>query len=137
MRVPLATATLEHTFESRSVGGEHDALAALLRAVFDDGSNTDIVDLAPACGPHNRMVGNRPGQFTTGVYADGPDAGRVWWRRNSEPGAPPNPERHNRRPDVAALFARNLEQARAHSTHHHQKPRRHHHSGATHSNSPK
>ncbi|MDY6807846.1 MAG: HNH endonuclease, partial [Actinomycetota bacterium] len=65
-------------------------------------------------GPHNRMVGNNPGQFTTGVYTDGPDAGRVWWRRNSEPGAPPNPKRHNQRPDVAALFLRNLEQARAH-----------------------
>ncbi|MXP22793.1 DUF222 domain-containing protein [Gordonia sp. HNM0687] len=80
---------------------------------FADGGKTDIVDLAPACGPHNRMVGTNPGQFTTGVYTDGPDAGRVWWRRNSEPGAPPNPKRHNRRPDVAALFLRNLEQVRA------------------------
>ncbi|AZG47174.1 HNH endonuclease signature motif containing protein [Gordonia insulae] len=80
---------------------------------FADGGLTDIVDLAPACPRHNRMVGPRVGYFTTGVHRDGPDAGRTWWRRNNRPGAPPNPQRLNRRPDVAVLYRQQLDQARA------------------------
>ncbi|MEE4024978.1 DUF222 domain-containing protein [Gordonia sp. PKS22-38] len=82
-------------------------------ADFADGGLTDITDLAPACPRHNRMVGPKRGQFTTGVYADGPDAGRTWWRRNSDPHAPPNPQRVNRRPDIAAMYRDELEQVRA------------------------
>ncbi|AZG45382.1 HNH endonuclease signature motif containing protein [Gordonia insulae] len=80
---------------------------------FAEGGLTDIVDLAPACPKHNRMVGHRVGQFTTGVYRDGLHAGRTWWRRNSQPDAPPNPEQINRRPDIAQLYGRHLDQTRA------------------------
>ncbi|MDL9948448.1 DUF222 domain-containing protein, partial [Gordonia sp. ABSL11-1] len=80
---------------------------------FAEGGATDIVDLAPACPKHNRMVGHRVGQFTTGVYRVGPHAGRAWWRRNSSPDAPPNPEQMNRRPDIASLYNQYLGQARA------------------------
>lgn len=80
---------------------------------FAEGGQTDIVDLAPACPKHNRMVGHRVGQFTTGVYRDGPNAGRTWWRRNGSPDAPPNPEQMNRRPDIASLYDQHLGRARA------------------------
>ncbi|MDL9946895.1 DUF222 domain-containing protein, partial [Gordonia sp. ABSL11-1] len=80
---------------------------------FAEGGATDIVDLTPACPKHNRMVGHRVGQFTTGVYRDGPHTGRTWWRRNSSPDAPANPEQMNRRPDIAGLYDHHLEQTRA------------------------
>ncbi|MBR7192323.1 HNH endonuclease signature motif containing protein [Gordonia sp. SCSIO 19800] len=76
------------------------------------GGLTDIDDLAPACPRHNRMVGNQPGQYTTRVVRDGPDEGRCLWRLNAEPGAPPNPERLNRRPDIPRRFAHHLSTVR-------------------------
>ncbi|MCZ4581975.1 HNH endonuclease, partial [Gordonia amicalis] len=76
------------------------------------GGLTDITDLAPACPKHNRMVGGQPGQYTTRMVREGPDAGRCAWRLNAEPGAPPNPERINRRPDIPRRFAEHLEQVR-------------------------
>ncbi|MBD0861134.1 DUF222 domain-containing protein [Gordonia sp. zg691] len=72
------------------------------------GGLTDITDLAPACGRHNRMVGDRPGQYTTRMEREGPEEGRCVWRLNAEPGAPPNPERVNRRPDIPHRFAAHL-----------------------------
>ncbi|GED96962.1 DUF222 domain-containing protein [Gordonia crocea] len=45
-----------------------------------DGGNTDINELAAACGTDNRNVGTRPGQWETTIIADGPDEGRVGWR---------------------------------------------------------
>jgi hypothetical protein len=44
-----------------------------------DGGLTDIDSLAFACGPHNRIVGNDPGQWRTYVVKDGPDAGKIAW----------------------------------------------------------
>ncbi|KAF0971199.1 hypothetical protein BPODLACK_00382 [Gordonia sp. YY1] len=76
------------------------------------GGLTDITDLAPACPKHNRMVGDQPGQFTTRMVREGPDEGRCVWRLNAEPGAPPNPERVNRRPDIPRRFIEHLEQVR-------------------------
>ncbi|WP_137809585.1 MULTISPECIES: HNH endonuclease signature motif containing protein [unclassified Gordonia (in: high G+C Gram-positive bacteria)] len=76
------------------------------------GGLTDIDDLAPACPRHNRMVGEAPGQYTTRVVRDGPDEGRCLWRLNAEPGAPPNPERLNRRPDIPRRFAEHLNTVR-------------------------
>ncbi|WP_338836117.1 HNH endonuclease signature motif containing protein [Gordonia polyisoprenivorans] len=60
------------------------------------GGNTDIHDLAPACGVHNRMVGPDAGQYTTELIRSGPDAGRFGWRLNTEPGQPQNPLRVNK-----------------------------------------
>ncbi|GAB93478.1 HNH endonuclease signature motif containing protein, partial [Gordonia rhizosphera] len=82
------------------------------RLDFAKGGKTDIVDLAPACPKHNRMVNDEVGGFTTGVHDIGPDAGRTWWRRNSAPGAPLNAARVHRLPDVEALFDDNLTRAR-------------------------
>jgi len=65
-----------------------------------DGGVTDIDTLGPACGPHNRVVGPEPGQYTTHVVKEGPDAGRTAWTLNPQPGAPPNPARINRVHDV-------------------------------------
>ncbi|WP_439031830.1 DUF222 domain-containing protein [Gordonia terrae] len=76
------------------------------------GGLTDIDDLAPACPRHNRMVGDQPGQYTTWVVRDGPDEGRCIWRLNSEPGAPPNSDRLNRRPDIPKRFAQHLNTVR-------------------------
>ncbi|MFL1596686.1 13E12 repeat family protein [Gordonia amicalis] len=76
------------------------------------GGLTDITDLAPACPKHNRMVGDQPGQYTTRMVREGPDEGRCTWQLNAEPGAPPNPERVNRRPDIPRRFAEHLEQVR-------------------------
>ncbi|MCT1354357.1 MULTISPECIES: HNH endonuclease signature motif containing protein [Gordonia] len=76
------------------------------------GGLTDIDDLAPACPRHNRMVGDQPGQFTTRVVRSGPDEGRCAWRLNAEPGAPPNPEHINRRPDIPRRFAEHLRDIR-------------------------
>jgi hypothetical protein len=84
-----------------------------------DGGKTDITDLAPACGPHNRMVGPNPGQYTTGIYEDGPLAGRCWWQLNAEPGMPANPKVVNDHPDITALYEQKLDQIRdqIHSEH--------------------
>ncbi|UCZ88567.1 HNH endonuclease signature motif containing protein [Gordonia sp. WA4-43] len=76
------------------------------------GGLTDIDDLAPACPRHNRMVGDQPGQYTTRIARSGPDEGRCLWRLNAEPGAPPNPERLNRRPDIPRRFADHLNTVR-------------------------
>ncbi|PKZ66685.1 HNH endonuclease [Gordonia terrae] len=76
------------------------------------GGLTDIDDLAPACPRHNRMVGDQPGQYTTRIERSGPDEGRCLWRLNTEPGAPPNPERLNRRPDIPRRFAEHLNTVR-------------------------
>ncbi|MET9202139.1 DUF222 domain-containing protein [Gordonia sp. NPDC003585] len=88
---------------------------------FALGGNTDITELYPACPPHNRRVGPKPGQFTTWIIEDGPDAGRCAWRLNAHPGAPPNPARIrrielveiNRFPDIAAGFTAHLNRVRA------------------------
>ncbi|MEP9391616.1 DUF222 domain-containing protein [Gordonia sp. VNK1] len=77
-----------------------------------NGGKTDITDLAPACGPHNRMVGPNPGQYTTGIYEDGPLAGRCWWQLNAEPGMPANPKIVNDHPDITALYEQKLDQIR-------------------------
>ncbi len=69
-----------------------------------DGGLTDIDQLVPACDVHNRRVGPKPGQFTTRMITEGPDAGRVAWRLNAKPGMPENPERINRIADVTADF---------------------------------
>ncbi|MFT4396766.1 DUF222 domain-containing protein [Gordonia lacunae] len=76
------------------------------------GGFTDIDDLAPACPRHNRMVGPKPGQYTTRIVRSGPDEGRCVWRLNAEPGAPPNPEHLNRRPDIPTRLTAHLEQVR-------------------------
>jgi len=47
---------------------------------YADGGATDLADLAPACGPDNRNVGTKPGQWETGRIVDGPDTGLVGWR---------------------------------------------------------
>jgi hypothetical protein len=77
-----------------------------------NGGKTDITDLAPACGPHNRMVGPNPGQYTTGIYEDGPLAGRCWWQLNAAPGMPENPKIVNDHPDITALYEQKLDQIR-------------------------
>ncbi|MBM7279432.1 DUF222 domain-containing protein [Gordonia rubripertincta] len=77
------------------------------------GGLTDITDLAPACPKHNRMVSNEPGGYTTRMVREGPDEGRCAWRLNAEPGAPPNPEHINRRPDIPRRFAEHLQHVRA------------------------
>ena len=76
------------------------------------GGLTDIDDLAPACPRHNRMVGDNPGQYTTHIERSGPDEGRCLWRLNAEPGAPPNPEHLNRRPDIPRRFTQHLNTVR-------------------------
>ncbi|WP_052689006.1 HNH endonuclease signature motif containing protein [Williamsia herbipolensis] len=53
-----------------------------------DGGVTDVTDLAPACGPHNRAVGDGPGQFTTVKIDSGPDRGRYGWVPNGSTGPP-------------------------------------------------
>ncbi|OUC77864.1 HNH endonuclease signature motif containing protein [Gordonia lacunae] len=76
------------------------------------GGLTDIDDLAPACPRHNRMVGDQPGQYSTRIERSGPDEGRCAWRLNAEPGAPPNPEHLNRRPDIPRRLAQHLNTVR-------------------------
>ncbi|MFE0751373.1 DUF222 domain-containing protein, partial [Gordonia sp. NPDC058843] len=76
------------------------------------GGLTDIDDLAPACPRHNRMVGDKPGQYTTHIERSGPDEGRCVWRLNAEPGAQPNPDRVNRRPDMPSRFTTHLNTVR-------------------------
>ncbi|KAF0968214.1 HNH endonuclease signature motif containing protein [Gordonia sp. YY1] len=46
------------------------------------GGLTDIVDLAPACPKHNRMVSDKPGDYTTRMVREGPDEGRCTWQLN-------------------------------------------------------
>ncbi|MDL9939053.1 HNH endonuclease signature motif containing protein, partial [Gordonia sp. ABSL1-1] len=82
------------------------------RRDYAHGGYTDITELTPTCPKHNRMVSSRIGDYTTGVHDTGPDAGRTWWRRNSAPGAPPNPARVHRLPDIKHLFAQHLTQVR-------------------------
>lgn len=77
-----------------------------------EGGLTNIDELAPACGIHNRMVGSRTGQYRTRIITEGPDAGRVAWRLNSRPDLPPNPEYVNRATDVASEFRDHLGRAR-------------------------
>ncbi|WP_238423447.1 HNH endonuclease signature motif containing protein [Gordonia sp. 'Campus'] len=77
-----------------------------------DGGLTDIDTVAPACPRHNRMVGKNPGQYTTRIVHSGPDEGRCAWRLNPEPGAPPNGERINRRPDIPKRLATHLNNVR-------------------------
>ncbi|ATD69744.1 MULTISPECIES: HNH endonuclease signature motif containing protein [Gordonia] len=79
---------------------------------WGDGEFTDITNLTPACTRHHHMVGNQPGQYTTRMVREGPDEGRCTWQLNVEPGAPPNPERINRRPDLPRRFAEHLKQVR-------------------------
>ncbi|MFE0747718.1 DUF222 domain-containing protein [Gordonia sp. NPDC058843] len=76
------------------------------------GGLTDIDQLAPACPRHNRMVSDQPGQYTTHIEQSGPDEGRCAWQLNAEPGAPPNPEQINRRPDIPQRFAEHLNTVR-------------------------
>lgn len=78
-----------------------------------DGGLTNIDELAPACEIHNRMVGSRPGQYRTRIITEGPDAGRVAWRLNSQPHLPPNPEYVNRATDVPSDFRDHLTRVRA------------------------
>ncbi|WLP91506.1 HNH endonuclease signature motif containing protein [Gordonia sp. NB41Y] len=77
------------------------------------GGRTDIIELAALCPTHHRMVGDQPGQFSTGKIESGPDEGRTWWQQNAEPGAPPTERLINRLPDVAHNYFANLEQVRA------------------------
>ncbi|MDL9936737.1 DUF222 domain-containing protein [Gordonia sp. ABSL1-1] len=79
----------------------HHALAD-----WADGGTTDIDTLTPACGRHNRMVGPEPGQYTTTVITDGPDAGRTAWTLNNQTGAPANPARINRAHDPGERLKR-------------------------------
>ncbi|MBT0566466.1 DUF222 domain-containing protein [Williamsia sp. CHRR-6] len=52
------------------------------------GGVTDVTDLAPACGPHNRAVGTGPGQFQTVKIEYGPDRGRYGWIPNGSSDPP-------------------------------------------------
>ncbi|MGJ0119666.1 DUF222 domain-containing protein [Williamsia sp. MIQD14] len=53
-----------------------------------DGGATDVTELAPACGPHNRVVGDGPGRFRTVKIDSGPDRGRYGWTPNGSTGPP-------------------------------------------------
>ena len=46
------------------------------------------------------------------MVREGPDEGRCTWQLNTESGAPPNPERINRRPDIPRRFSEYLKQVR-------------------------
>lgn len=82
------------------------------------GGRTDIDELAPACGPHNRAVGDGPGQFTTEKIPDGPDSGRYGWRSNPDPAFPDreNTLRTNNIHDLDAIIDEKLERWRAELT---------------------
>ncbi|MCP2160353.1 protein of unknown function (DUF222) [Williamsia serinedens] len=62
-----------------------------------DGGNTDITDLAPACGPHNRAVHDGPGGWRTEKILDGPDRGKYGWVANGTTDPPRT--NHLHRPD--------------------------------------
>nr|WP_272918296.1 HNH endonuclease signature motif containing protein [Gordonia sp. SID5947] len=68
-----------------------------------DGGLTDIDKMGPACPRHNRMVGPKPGQWTTSIIREGPDAGRTGWSLNPRIGPPP-PPRVNRAHEVGELL---------------------------------
>ena len=78
-----------------------------------DGGTTDIDTLTPACPKHNRMVGPKPGQYTTSLIRSGPDTGRTAWELNVWPGMPHHLPRINRIPDVVADFRAHLDTVRA------------------------
>ncbi|MGV9711578.1 DUF222 domain-containing protein [Gordonia sp. NPDC003424] len=73
-----------------------------------DGGLTDIIDLAAACPKHNRMVGDKPGQWSTHIVKEGPDAGRPAWTRNGKRGKGRTRVRVDRTREVAGAFARQL-----------------------------
>ncbi|GED97496.1 HNH endonuclease signature motif containing protein [Gordonia crocea] len=47
---------------------------------FAKGGNTNVSEMTGACGPDNRNVGTKPGQWETAVITEGPDEGRIGWR---------------------------------------------------------
>jgi hypothetical protein len=61
------------------------------------GGLTDITDLAPACGPHNRAVHDGPGGWQTEKILDGPDRGKYGWTANGT--SDPPRTNHLHRPD--------------------------------------
>ncbi|GAA2050820.1 HNH endonuclease signature motif containing protein [Williamsia deligens] len=61
------------------------------------GGTTDITDLAPACGPHNRAVHDRPGGWQTRKIIEGPDRGKFGWTANGTTDPPRT--NHLHRPD--------------------------------------
>ncbi len=75
------------------------AKAQMHLAVFDEHIGEPLflgrAHLAPACGPHNRAVGPRPGQWETVKLTTGPDRGRYDWRRNRATGDSPDELRVN------------------------------------------
>ncbi|MFW0796475.1 DUF222 domain-containing protein [Gordonia sp. CPCC 205515] len=71
------------------------------------GGFTDVIDLAGACGKHNRMVGDKPGQWSTHIIKEGPDAGRPAWVRTGRDGRRGKPQ-VNRNGIVGAELARRL-----------------------------
>ncbi|NDZ97436.1 DUF222 domain-containing protein [Streptomyces sp. SID6673] len=71
-----------------------------------DGGLTDINQLAPACPRHNRMVGPKPGQWTTRIIREGPDAGHAEWTLNTDGTGPPPPARVNRVHSIGDVFQR-------------------------------
>ncbi|MGV9712093.1 DUF222 domain-containing protein [Gordonia sp. NPDC003424] len=77
---------------------------------WKDGGLTDIQDLAAACPTHNRMVGDKPGQWSTHIIKTGPDAGRPAWTRNARRGnGKGRPRvRIDRTREVAEAFTRQL-----------------------------
>lgn len=84
---------------------------------FADGGLTDIDALTIACPRHNRMVGNRPGQYRTHTL----DTGRTAWTLTTDPGAPANPARINHYPDIGRDFTRTLAGVRT-QLHHRKQP---------------
>ncbi|MGV9713082.1 DUF222 domain-containing protein [Gordonia sp. NPDC003424] len=75
---------------------------------WKDGGLTDIQDLAAACPTHNRMVGDKPGQWSTHIIKTGPDAGRPAWTRNGRRGKGRSRVRIDRTREVAEAFSRHL-----------------------------
>ncbi|QKT09191.1 DUF222 domain-containing protein [Gordonia sp. X0973] len=69
---------------------------------FAKGGETNLDELVPACGPDNRNVGDRPGQWETGPITSGPDTGRIGWRLAGSGTA----YRVNRVHDPGPIFAR-------------------------------
>ncbi|GAB10935.1 hypothetical protein GOARA_063_01340 [Gordonia araii NBRC 100433] len=49
-------------------------------ADYAKGGRTDAAELTGACGPDNRNVGDKPGNWETTVITSGPEAGRIGWR---------------------------------------------------------
>lgn len=72
---------------------------------FAAGGRTDVDALAPACGPHNRMVGDRPGQYSTVKITTGSARGAYGWSRNTRSGVPPLTPTVNRLHLVDETFA--------------------------------